>query len=337
MEIPILLDTGSAVTVIDEEIWKLMKAKDDKLEKVPFAIRSVTQHDIEILGQKDINITLPTRKKNGRRNFKVSVLIAKGLLHKAILGLNFLKRFDAFIDLSQNKISLFNQGTKSVHELFQGKGGYRSVSKVLAQDIVVTTRTERRVQCKVTEDIEDGNIVYFEPKQEILQTKSIYVAGAIDIFNEGSITAQLINPTQEGIILRRGTVVGQVEMMEEAVVGNVEEEESPKSRAWMEKVEIGDKNFSTGEKKRIEDLLAEYKDVFSQEDNDLGRCGLVSHSIEIIGEKPKRCGVRPLNPAMREVLKTHIDELKSNDLIQPSNSEYACTVVMVKKKDGSLL
>ena len=336
VEIPILLDTGSAVTVIDEEIWKLMKAKDDKLEKVPFAIRSVTQHDIEILGQKDINITLPTRKKNGRRNFKVSVLIAKGLLHKAILGLNFLKRFDAFIDLSQNKISLFNQGTKSVHELFQGKSGYRSVSVVLAQDIVVAARTERRVQCKVTEDIEDGNIVYFEPKQEILQTKPIYVAGAIDIINKGSITAQLINPTQEGITLRRGTVVGQVEMMEAAVVGNIEAEEPPKSRAWMEKVDIGDKNFSTGEKKRIEDLLAEYKDVFSQGENDLGRCGLVSHSIEIIGEKPKRCGVRPLNPAMREVLKTHIDELKSNDLIQPSNSEYACPVVMVKKKDGSL-
>ena len=69
VEIPILLYTGSAVTVIDEEIWKMMKAKDDKLEKVPFAIRSVTPHDIEILGQKEINITFPTRKKNGRRNF----------------------------------------------------------------------------------------------------------------------------------------------------------------------------------------------------------------------------------------------------------------------------
>ena len=238
VEIPILLDTGSAVTVIDEEIWTMMKAKDDKLEKVPFAIRSVTQHDIEILGQKDINIIFPTRKKNGRRNFKVSALIAKGLLHKAILGLNFLKQFEAQIDVPQNKMTLFNQGTKSVHELFQGKGGYRSVSVVLAQDIVVDARTERRVQCKVTEDIEDGNVVYFEPKQEILQTKSIYVAGSVDVVNKGSITAQLINPTQEGVTLRRGTVVGKVEMMEEAVVSNIETEASPKSRAWLKKVDI---------------------------------------------------------------------------------------------------
>ena len=39
---------------------------------------------------------------------------------------------------------------------------------------------------------------------------------------------------------------------------------------------------------------------------------------------------------MRDVLKSHLEELQNNDLIQPSNSEYACPVVMVKKKDGSL-
>ena len=113
-----------------------MKSKKDKLEEVPFAIRSVTQHDIEILGQKDIIITLPTRKRNGQRNFKVSGLVAKGLLYKAILGLNFLKQFYAYIDVLQNRLSLFILGTKSVHELFQGKGIYRSVSVIFTQDIV---------------------------------------------------------------------------------------------------------------------------------------------------------------------------------------------------------
>ena len=78
MEFPILLDTGSAVTVINEKMWEVMKTKTDKLENVPFGIKSVTQHDIEILGQKDI--TLPTRR-NGRQNFNVSVLVAKGLMH----------------------------------------------------------------------------------------------------------------------------------------------------------------------------------------------------------------------------------------------------------------
>ena len=96
--------------------------------------------------------------------------------------------------------------------------------------------------------------------------------------------------------------MGKVKLLDEAVISNIEAEEPSKSREWMKKIDIGGQNFNAGEKKRIEDLLAECKDVFSQEDNDLGRCGLISHSIEIVGEKPKRCGVRPLNPAMRKVL-----------------------------------
>ena len=336
VEIPILLDTGSAVTVIDEELWQLVKKKDERLEKVPFAIRSVTQHNIEILGQKDINLTLPTRKRNGRKSFKISVLVAKGLLHRAILGLNFLKRFDAFIDVSQDRLTLYNQGTKSVHELFHGSGGYRSVEVVLAQDTVVGSRIEKRVQCQLTEDIEDGNIIYFEPKSNIVTAKTVYVAGAVDVVSKGHITAQIINPTQEPVTLRKGTVVGQVEMMGNATISHIEIHEPKPAKTWLKNLDIGDQKFSTGEKQRIKNLLMEYEDVFSQNENDLGSCGLVSHSIEIIGEKPKRCGVRPLNPAMREVLKTQLDELQRNDLIQPSSSEYACPVVMVKKKDGSL-
>ena len=38
VEIPILIDTGSAVTIIDEKLWSLMKQKDEKLNKAPFAI-----------------------------------------------------------------------------------------------------------------------------------------------------------------------------------------------------------------------------------------------------------------------------------------------------------
>ena len=76
------------------------------------------------------------------------------------------------------------------------------------------------------------------------------------------------------------------------------------SKAWINKIDIGDEQFYSREKQRIKDLLAEYENVFSQGKNDLGRCDIVSHSIEIIGEKPKRSPVRPLNSAMREVLKT---------------------------------
>ena len=85
------------------------------------------------------------------------------------------------------------------HELFHGSGGYRSVKVVLAQDTVVRLRIEKRVQCKLSEDIEDGNIIYFESNSNIVPPKTVYVADAIDVVSKGHITAQIINPTQEPV------------------------------------------------------------------------------------------------------------------------------------------
>ena len=65
VEIPILIDTGSAVTIIDEELWSLIKQKDEKLNKAPFAIRSVTQHTVKAIGEKEIYSELCTKRKHG--------------------------------------------------------------------------------------------------------------------------------------------------------------------------------------------------------------------------------------------------------------------------------
>ena len=67
----------------------------------------------------------------------------------------------------------------------------------------------------------------------------------------------------------------------------------------------------------------------------MGRSNLVPHQIEIAGEKPKRSGVRPLNPTFREEVEKQLKLLQDNDMIEPSNSKFACPVVMVRKNDES--
>ena len=55
---PILIDSESAVTIIDEEIWNLIKKREEELGKVSFHLRSATQHTLEILGQTEIILKL---------------------------------------------------------------------------------------------------------------------------------------------------------------------------------------------------------------------------------------------------------------------------------------
>ena len=334
----ILIDSGSAATIIDEEIWKNIKGERDVLEKVPFSIRSATKHELEILGQKTISFSLLYRNHKGSKEFRTNVIVVKGLTHKAILGLDFLKQYAANMDIWNKKLILYTQGVKSVHQLMEKRMEMRSIQIVISETIELLPRTQTRLDFKIGDEVKDGVEIYFEPSNEI-ETLPIAVAGTVDVIHEGNITTQFINPTFEKFLLKPGTVIGQIEIIPDTSkhkpVYLRKQTVSKESDEWIQKMDIGEENYNQIEIGRIKDLLKEYKDVFSQNEYDLGRSDLVPHTIEIIGEKPRRSGVRPLNPSLRNEVEKQLKILQENDMIEPSKSEYACPVVMVRKKDGT--
>jgi predicted aspartyl protease len=137
IEVPILLDTGSAVTVIDEELWSLLNTRKESLEKVSFPIRSATHHNVDIIGQREMTLQLCTKRKKSVRKFTLKVIVAKGLIHKAIIGMDFLKKFGAVIDLYNKRLFLYIDGTKSTHDLKQGTPEYRTVNVILKQNVLI--------------------------------------------------------------------------------------------------------------------------------------------------------------------------------------------------------
>ena len=157
---------------------------------------------------------------------------------------------------------------------------------------------------------------------------------------------QFTNTSTEAITLQADTIVETVEKgkeqqgtiweTDEFSTCHIHTAEQNETKNWMDLLEIGHTETPVEEKNRIIDLIKKYKTCFSQNENDVGRTGIIQHKIELTGNKPKRCGVRPLNPAMREVLKKELEGLKEKDFIQPSYSPYASPLVMVKKKDGSI-
>ena len=75
--------------------------------------------------------------------------------------------------------------------------------------------------------------------------------------------------------------------------------------------------------------------MFSQGEDDLGCTPLLEHTIETHG--PPLCQpYRRQNPAVRQEEMVQVQQMLSSDIIRPSNSPWASSVVMVKKKDGSL-
>ena len=68
----------------------------------------------------------------------------------------------------------------------------------------------------------------------------------------------------------------------------------------------------------------------------VGHTKMVEHNIILTADaKVHRDKARPLHPQTREALKEQIEAWLSDEVIQPSCSEWASAMVPVKKKDGS--
>ena len=63
---------------------------------------------------------------------------------------------------------------------------------------------------------------------------------------------------------------------------------------------------------------------------------LISHPIKTGANNPIRLHPYRLPHAYREKVRMEIEEMERHSIIEPSNSEWAAPIVLVKKKDGSL-
>ena len=65
----------------------------------------------------------------------------------------------------------------------------------------------------------------------------------------------------------------------------------------------------------------------------------IEHSIKLVGEwdqVPRRVRLRPHSPKEFEAAREEVQGLVDNGIIRPSQSPWACQIVLVPKPDGSL-
>lgn len=96
------------------------------------------------------------------------------------------------------------------------------------------------------------------------------------------------------------------------------------------------RHLDTHAKSAVSAVLNKNADVISQEQFDLGRTDVATHSIRTSTEYPKRQPPRRIPLHQREEVKQHIEQLLDHDIISPSVSPWAAPIVVVRKPDGSI-
>ena len=89
------------------------------------------------------------------------------------------------------------------------------------------------------------------------------------------------------------------------------------------------------QQKRVANLLSKYSFVFSENDDDIGKTGVLKHRIPTADAQPIKQPLRRVPYHMQTEMDEQIDNMLKKDVITPSKSPWASGIVLVKKKNGS--
>ena len=101
-------------------------------------------------------------------------------------------------------------------------------------------------------------------------------------------------------------------------------------------VDLSEFRGSKEQLEKVHVLLNKHRDIFTEDNLDLGDTLTVTHRFVTKTEEPIAQTFRRIPPNQFEEVKRHIEDLLQVGIIQESYSPYAAPMVLARKKDGSL-
>ncbi|KAL5011242.1 hypothetical protein ScPMuIL_011676 [Solemya velum] len=152
------------------------------------------------------------------------------------------------------------------------------------------------------------------------------------------IPVRMVNPTDHCVTLSKGTHLGKLVEAENSpeTISQVSPTEDKLPAALQDMIESASANLTSNQQKELAALVSEFRDIFAENDDDLGCFSAVQHQINTGDAAPIRQPARRTPLGFQGEEKQHLDKLLANGTVVPSNSDWASPVVLVRKKDGGV-
>ncbi|XP_050689056.1 uncharacterized protein LOC126981672 isoform X2 [Eriocheir sinensis] len=244
-----------------------------------------------------------------------------------VLGLDYLPQGEACADLGR--------------ELERLRGQAPLLPKVGCAEVVAAERlhlapgTEARVLCCRSDVMPAEGTV--ESTEGLQLPGGVAAARSLEGAGEESVTVLVANSSDEARKVPAGAKLGtcvEVEQLEEPS-GSAELAAVRPLPDFLEDSMHRSAAHLTEAQTKMRHTLAQYADVFSRGDLDLGRTGLVKHGINTGNSVPTRSPPRRVVPARREELQRAVNELAAQGVMERTDSPWPSAVVLDMKKDGT--
>ena len=349
-----LVDTGSAVTLVHKRVWEKLAPRYGPLETQGTQVVSANGSPLKIVGMVDIEIAVA-----GICAIH-PVLIAEDITHDCLLGVDFLRKHECTIQFGTNQLRTEAGGMGST--LFSKQENVPQICRVsLAETVVIPGRHEMILPAKITTASKSKSTInspgIVEPSLAFKRKPDIALARSIVQPQRNKIAVRIVNLAPTPVTLYKNSKVGilhpvknqefvddedvqEYEILEvldksecNEVSGERKDDERDIVKELLEQTDMSDLNDD--QSSQLEELLRSYEDIFSSGPNDFGRTNKITHKINTGDTIPIRQAPRRLPGNRGEEVGSMIQTMIGQDVIQPSCSPWAAPIVLVKKKDGT--
>ena len=319
-----LININSIPNIVMDYLFKFKEQPDSKRNKWG---TQISQYDMigafnEINDVECFSLMLKIQIGNwtGHHRF----ILTNQITENAILGMDFLNQYNWSKDKHGFKI-LDNE--------------YKIICE-LKKTIVIPPNSEMIIPAK-SNKIFCNKLVIFEPFDH--SSQGIIAAKSITNTDDSSvIPIQVYNYSSRPIRLKKNQTIGTAEIaknitkIDDHKKVNFNDLKSDDQRLFnylFNSIQVGPQ-LSTDEKNKLIHLLVKYKDAISLSKNDLGECNVLEHKIDTGDHQPIKQALYKTNLRQKLEMEQHVQEMKDNNIIEPSNSPWLNNPVLVEKKNG---
>ena len=339
-----VLDTGSQISIINSEaVERLRRKPKDMATRMRLMMANGTTSEARQ------STTMPVQV--GNKDFEVDFVVVPSFPNLMLLGLDFILRSDVRIVPAEKEIWV--NGNR--FELPEASRSHRSPGLATAFNVTVPARREIVLDLSTDADISEGSLMLCEGA-DAPAALGLLVAASVSFAKGGRMQVRVANPTSKDIKLPPGMVIAQAEPVEEVIearsfsvlsdstsagapltsADKPSTAPGPALRPFPEgELDIGE-TLTTEQRRRLFRLLDLFPDIMSTHESDTGLTDLVVHQIHTGDAAPINSRPYRLSFAERREVSKLVEEYLAAGFIQESDSPWACPIVLVRKKDGTL-
>ena len=330
--VTLLVDTGSSISILHHSIRdKNPSLKSSSLNKMEFSAVTANGQPLDVMGSIMVNVTA------GVLDMQHKFYVAGDINSDGILGLDLLSSLGASINLQDGTLDC-REGVKI--PLSKRRRNIEIARIVVQEDTTIPPNHEVVFPASIDLKYNPGEYEGFvEPNSTFSQKTGLLVGRVLANASKLQTPVRLLNPSTSEIKLYKGMHIGsfiptqvpQTSRREE-VVATVS---SNLSHDWAHNL-VQSSALTDEQKNQVEQLLEEFKSVFSQSSTDYGRTELIEHQIDTGAAHPIRQPPRRIPQHLRMNVDEQIDSMLDNGIIEPSRSPWSSPIVVVPKKDGGI-